>query len=217
MVNDTEAEFIRQVNNLIDKGYPKLAGLSERMFRTKLMPLKTAVRKVKNAKPDLEKGTLPFVLVIKSDWIPSDKMMKKVERAGKKGVVAMQPCRPDQFSAIESISIPEGQAYIIAGIDRGRKSLNVRPEDAMKTIKKARRSPLTIDEGIALVTHVPDFLMKNNCYSLLASRRKDQRVPAIWINGARAPKLGWCWDRNPHTWLGSASCKDRLGTADAGT
>ena len=33
-------------------------------------------------------------------------------------------------------------------------------------------------------------------------------VPAIWISN-RAPKLGWCWAGNPHTWLGSASCSDR--------
>ncbi|WP_407937642.1 DUF5701 family protein [Mycobacteroides franklinii] len=35
------------------------------------------------------------------------------------------------------------------------------------------------------------------------------RVPAIWISDGR-PKLGWCWDRNPHTWLGMASCRGRV-------
>jgi hypothetical protein len=38
----------------------------------------------------------------------------------------------------------------------------------------------------------------------------DRRVPALWISGG-APKLGWCWAGNPHTWLGSASCATRLG------
>ena len=70
--------------------------------------------------------------------------------------------------------------------------------------------PLTIDEGIAILTHHPDFLQKNNCFSLLASRCGDQRVPAMWISGG-APRLGWCWAGNPHTWLGSASCRSRIG------
>jgi hypothetical protein len=34
-------------------------------------------------------------------------------------------------------------------------------------------------------------------------------VPALWI-ADRAPKLGWCWDGNPHTWLGTASAAHRL-------
>ncbi|QZN87642.1 DUF5701 family protein [Cellulomonas sp. C5510] len=46
------------------------------------------------------------------------------------------------------------------------------------------------------------------CFSLLESRARNQRVPAVWIS-ARAPKLGWCWDRTPHTWLGAASAGGR--------
>ncbi|MEI2690845.1 MAG: DUF5701 family protein [Anaerolineae bacterium] len=48
---------------------------------------------------------------------------------------------------------------------------------------------------------------------LLASRCGDKRVPAFWLSQNR-PKLGWCWAGNPHTWLGSASCAERVGTAD---
>ncbi|WFF07707.1 DUF5701 family protein [Micromonospora sp. WMMD1076] len=29
-------------------------------------------------------------------------------------------------------------------------------------------------------------------------------MPALWISQG-APKLGWCWFGNPHTWLGSAT------------
>ncbi len=81
-----------------------------------------------------------------------------------------------------------------------------------KRLDRPNRSPLTIDEGVAIVTQFPEFLMKNNCFSLLASRHTgNQRVPAIWINANKNPNLGWCWDGNPHTWLGSASCSNRLG------
>ena len=77
-------------------------------------------------------------------------------------------------------------------------------EDATRTIRERGRTPLTIDEGIALVTQVPQALEKNKCFMLAGSRRHDRRVPALWIS-ERAPKLGWCWDGNPHTWLGTAS------------
>jgi hypothetical protein len=84
----------------------------------------------------------------------------------------------------------------------------VRPADAMPVIRSRGRTPLTIDEGIAVVTHAPHLLEKNKCFMLSGSRRNDRRVPALWIS-ERAPKLGWCWDGNPHTWLGVASAAGR--------
>ena len=51
------------------------------------------------------------------------------------------------------------------------------------------------------MTHAPDMLEKNKCFMLSGSRRDDRRVPAMWIS-ERAPKLGWCWDGNPHTRAG---------------
>ena len=122
----------------------------------------------------------------------------------------MNPRQPEDFNTIEKVKIPSGLAYLLTDIDRGQAFLNVRPEDALKTILQQNCSPLTIHEGIAVLTHYPEFLKKNNCFSLLASRYTDQRVPALWISQER-PKLGWCWDRNPHTWLGSASCRARVG------
>lgn len=201
--------FEEQVETLVSKGYPERAGWTEAAFRRRLAPLRQHVETLKSDTCDYEMGRLPFVVVITRDLVPVDAAMSLVERQGKSGHVAMEPVRPEDFAPI--LKIPPGGVYLLAGIDRGEESLNVRPEDALKMIRKKRRSPLTIEEGIALVTHHPDFLRKNHCFSLLASRRSDQRVPAIWIDGAKRPKLGWCWDRNPHTWLGSASCRRRIG------
>jgi len=84
----------------------------------------------------------------------------------------------------------------------------------MVSILDQRRTPITVDEGIALITHYPESLEKNNCFSLLGSRCGDRRVPALWISKG-APKLGWCWAGNPHTWLGSASCASRVARTGA--
>ncbi|WP_371413026.1 DUF5701 family protein [Thiomonas sp. X19] len=62
---------------------------------------------------------------------------------------------------------------------------------------------------------MPDFLQPNHCFSMLASRCGDKRVPALWLSESR-PKLGWCWAGNPHTWLGSASCANRVGVVRLG-
>jgi len=104
---------------------------------------------------------------------------------------------------------------LLLDIDRGKETINIRPADAFVIINEKARSPLTIDEGVALITHFPEFLKKNNCFSLLASRCPgNKRVPAIWINAQKQANLGWCWDGNPHAWLGSVSCQQRIGGND---
>ncbi len=208
---DLLVEFDRQLQNLIDKGYPQLTQLSEAVFRDTVNPLRRTLETLELPEVDLEQGKLPFVIVVKSDFVPAEQMMERVQKDGKNGVTILRPHTSTSFQVIGDVKIPDGNAYLLVDIDRGKESINMPPAEAMQHIKNANRSPLTIDEGIAIVTHYPQFLMKNNCFSLLASRTgSDQRVPAIWINGKKEPNLGWCWDGNPHTWLGSASGGRRL-------
>lgn len=204
-------EFDRQVENLIQKGYPKAAHLSPLDFLKQITPLKDKLLYLSLPEVDLEKGILPFVLVVKDQLINSERMMELVKKDGKNGVTILRPHTSQNFKTIDGMSIPDETVYLLIDIDRGKENINLPPSEALELIQKAGRSPLTIDEGIAVVTQFPEFLIKNNCFSLLASRTGlDQRVPAIWINAKKEPNLGWCWDGNPHTWLGSASCTQRI-------
>lgn len=204
-------EFNRQLDNLFQKGYPKAAGTSKEVFLQHFVPLRDKIINLDLPDVDLEKGTLPFVIVVSNELIDSEKAMSLVEREGKNGVTILRPHTSQNFKTIDGVTIPDTAAYLLVDIDRGKDNINLPPSEAKKLIKEDNRSPLTISEGVAIVTQFPEFLMKNNCFSLLASRTgNDQRVPAIWINSKKEPNLGWCWDGNPHTWLGSASCKERL-------
>lgn len=206
------AEFNKQVQNLIQKGYHKLSRLSENEFINLLNPLEAKVKELDLPDVDFVKGYLPFVIVIKSEMVPTINAMSLVVKDGKNGITKLFPHEPSDFSLIPDVSIPGNTVYLLVDIDRGKENINQPPSEAMKLISQKGRSPLTIDEGVSIITHYPEFLVKNNCFSLLASRHEgDQRVPAIWINAGKNPNLGWCWNGNPHTWLGSASCKTRLG------
>ncbi len=211
-VPDLSQDFSRQVENLVQKGYPQIAGMSTKRFRRLLEPLRDHIRFLKAPQANPAKGRLAFVVVVKSEWVASETAMSLVDYRGKSGSTRMYPHRTEDFDTIESVSIPNGCAYLLADIERGEKYVKLAPQEALKRIRARRRSPLTIDEGIAMVTQYPEFLAKNKCFSLLASRcAGDRRVPAIWINHEKQAHLGWCWDGNPHTWLGSASCGSRVG------
>lgn len=205
-------EFEKQVATLVSKGYPKLAQLSDESFKKRLSILEEMLPKDLDVEIDLEKGTLPFVIVVKSSMVQAEQAMSLIEKNGKQGITKLFPHTSTSFASIPEVEIPTSNMYLLINIDRGKETINLPPSEALTIIKQADRSPLTIDEGIAIVTQYPEFLIKNNCFSLLASRHEgDQRVPAIWINGQKQPNLGWCWDGNPHTWLGSASCEGRVG------
>jgi hypothetical protein len=203
--------FDSQVAHLLEIGYSEMAGLSVKEFLNHIEPLKQTIEVLVVPEIDLDEGRLPFVIVIKSDLVSTTTALKGIKRQGKQGMTNLFPREPEDFRPIDSVAIPKQAAYLLVDIDRGKTTINLAPNEAMKQIVEAKRSALTIDEGVAILTQYPEFLMKNNCFSLLASRHSsDKRVPAIWINGKKHPNLGWCWEGNPHTWLGSASCLGRL-------
>jgi hypothetical protein len=120
------------------------------------------------------------------------------------GEDGLSPYRP-----IAEVGSPPARVYALLGVERGEEFCGLAPAAALPALLQRGRTPLTIPEGIALVRAFPALLEKNRCFMLSGSRRGDRRVPALWISG-RSPKLGWCWDGNPHSWLGVASTRTRL-------
>ncbi len=195
-----------QVDRLVELGYPALAGMDEVAFRGLLAPM----REVASGLDRLDQRAP--LLVITRELIAPEARVPLLRLAGgkKPGIVDRNHDDLSTFNPLEMLDVPPGPAYLLVGVERGEEFCGVRPEEALPLILARGRTPLTIDEGIALVTQRPELLEKNKCFMLSGSRRNDRRVPALWIS-ERAPKLGWCWDGNPHTWLGVASTAGRVG------
>jgi hypothetical protein len=201
-----QAEFDRQVANLVAKGYPRLAGLSDEDFVSRLAPLQARL-----ADWPQEQSRLDFVIVVSAELVRPDQAIPLLTLKAKQGFTDVQPEDLAGFRPIEAVSVPDGPAYLLVDVDAGGDFLNVTPADALPKIVGGGRSPLTVEEGIAVVTQFPDLLATAR-FSLLGSRCGDRRVPAIWVSQGR-PRLGWCWEAAPHTWLGSASCAQRVGAS----
>jgi hypothetical protein len=116
----------------------------------------------------------------------------------------------ERFVPIEEVEVPPGEAYLLSDVTTGVEVRNVPPSQALPRILGAGRSPLTVEEGLAVVTHHPELLRTSCCFSLLGSRCGDKRVTALWVSKGH-PRLGWCFAGAPHTWLGSGSCAARIG------
>ena len=203
---DRRREFDRQVTTLLLKGYPELAGLNEDTFLRRVAPLRERLAELP---PTGDDSRIAFVLVVSSALVPPDGAMPVVDLDGRPGFTRMDADDLRRFTPVDGVDPPGGSAYLVADLDTGAGTRNVTPDEAISAIVRENRSPLTIAEGVALITHYPEVLVTKNCFSMLGSRCGDRRVTALWISGGR-PRLGWCWAGNPHTWLGSASCGSRV-------
>jgi Family of unknown function (DUF5701) len=208
-VTVSTSTFHAQLDHLVELGYPALANLDEPGFRDRLAHLEELVPGGPEAA-----DRVPFVIVVSRTLVDPYATVPLLRLVGGRepGVVDRNHAPGDlaTYHPLPELRVPDVPAYLLVGVERGEEFCGVPPEQALPVITGRGRTPLTIDEGIAVVTQAPRLLEKNKCFMLSGSRRHDRRVPALWIS-ERAPKLGWCWDGNPHSWLGVASAAGRVG------
>jgi hypothetical protein len=198
---ETELEFDRQIDALVMTGLPETLDLSEECFRASVEPLRDLL-------PPAPAGAgIPFVVVV--PHLPVLHVLGAVHTVGGAGFTTMAEDDLARFRPLPGLRVPTGP-YLLLDVDPGADTLNLPPAEVLPQMTAASRSPLTIAEGLALLVSDPGMLRGRNCFSLLGSRAGDKRVPALWVS-ARRPRLGWCYQGAPHTWLGSASCAGRLG------
>jgi hypothetical protein len=197
-------EFDRQIDQLIELGYPTLAGCTAESFRAELEPLRPSLPSASTMDGE---DHIPFVVVVNA--VPPAAAATLMTLNGRSAELMLTAEELDGFRPVPEIQVPQAFAYVLADIDTGSEFCNVPPRDSVPVIHSRGRTSLTIAEGIATVTVRPDMLRRNRCFSLAGSRCGDSRVPAVWIS-KNAPKLGWCWNGAPHTWLGTASARSRF-------
>jgi hypothetical protein len=196
-----------QAERLIELGVPELAGITEAR-------LKELASGFEHTDGLLVTGA------------PPSSLAPLLTHEGRPGFVVEDMTDVDEFTPIEEAAVPASGVYVVRGLDRGDEFANRTPEESLADIVAGDRFPLTVVEGLHWALQAPGVLERNHCFMTIGSRlrrhdgRYDARTPALWIsNGTgrdgpsrrNAPKLGWCWWRNRHTWLGVASCAERLG------
>lgn len=212
MLSDPVAEFDRQVDVLFER-------VSDGVFRYDLSKLQqqTAGLRPKiielDAAQNAREGNIPVVIVFKMQVASYDGLLSQLHHKGREGYIEMTPKNPEDFLNIDSLAVPEADIYVLWDVDTGRSMLNISPSDSVDMIESKGRTPLTMSEGIQCVLAIPEVLANKqrfNAIQMPGSRIEgDQRVPSIWISKG-APRLGWCWFGNVHTWLATASCKSRV-------
>jgi hypothetical protein len=198
---EAELEFDRQVDALATAGLPAHLDVSDRCFRAFLEPLRDLL-----PAPVEGASGIPFVVVVPD--LAVAEVLAGVHAVGGIGFTTMADDDVARFRPLPELDVPTGP-YLLLDVDTGADTMGQRPSEVLPGLLARGRSPLTIAEGLAVLVSDPGLLKSRNAFSLLGSRAGDKRVPALWTSEGR-PRLGWCYQGAPHTWLGSASCAGRL-------
>lgn len=205
----TAADIDSQARRLVELGVPGLGGIKKDEFMALVQSLPS------------RPGAL---LVVHPTLVPASRLATSLRRNGKAGFVVADMTDLDEFDAV--VNVPDAPIYAICDVDRGDDMRNWSPIEALPELTVRGRSPLTISEGISWLLQQPERLQSNYCFMTIGSRKRrrgnrfDARTPALWISGGTgsdgtanrgAPKVGWCWAGNRHTWLGFASAVERYG------
>lgn len=196
------------VRRLLDLGVPDIAGISARELTAHVRSL-----------PEDPAA----VLALHPRLVSARSLAGLVRRGQQEGFVVDDFTDLEEFSPIDGVVVPDRPVYLLHAPDRGDDLRNASPEEALPVILGRGRTPLTISEGLSWLLQEPDQLEPNHCFMTIASRKRvgarlDARTPALWISGGTgrdgrhrrgAPKVGWCWAGNRHTWLGFASALGR--------
>ncbi len=201
--------LLEQAERLIQLDVHTLAGIPE-----------VEIRRAVAAQP----GYRDALLVISREALSPSSIALLLRLDGKPGFVVEDMTDLDDFTPIAEAEPPESRLYLVHRVDRGDDLANWSPNEALSELVRQNRTPLTVAEGIHLLLQRPGLLERNHCFMTVGSRLRkpdgsfDARTPALWIsNGTgrdgttrrNAPKVGWCWAGNRHTWLGFASAERR--------
>lgn len=187
--------------------------------------LREAARQLEARTPE---GSL---LVITANLLPPSTLVPHLrapalgrDTGEREGFVVVDMPDVDDFAPATAAELPGAAVYAVTAPDRGDDMRNTSPAEAEVSLMSRDRSPLTLAEGVHWALQTPSVLARNACYMTIGSRLRkatgfDSRTPALWISNGTgrdgrerrgAPKAGWCWWNNRHTWLGFASGTARI-------
>lgn len=166
--------FNQQIEELLARGYSGAAGLSRDEFLNRFAPL----RKI------FQPGDL---IVVGKQLVSLPMQMAMTELNGKTGYTYLDL---NSLANIEETGIAT-LPYLIRDPENGSALKNCSLDYCLEQFAKQKRSGLTAEEGIALITHEPE-MMENCKINLLGSRCGSSYVVCLQIIDSR-PALGYNW------------------------
>lgn len=215
MPRPRRALHLARPRRIIIPALPDLAAQHARLTDLGLLP------------PPLPVGVEGDLLVLHPRHTPAAQLAGLLRLGDRAGFVVEDLTDLAEFGPSPGTVVPEADLYVVSTPERGDEFADQSPDEVDPVIRARGRGLMTVSEGICWALQQPEVIERNHCFMTTGSRRPgrrpgtlDSRVPALWISNGTgrdgrerrgAPKVGWCWAGNRHTWLGIASVGGRSG------
>lgn len=155
-MDSKERLFNEQIERVIARNFPSSANLSQDDFIERYIdPLRQVLIEHQLETEVLEK-CIPFLLVLPHNIVSLSYQLKVIRQTlNQKRLEYI--IKPEWFENAPGVSTPN-VPYLILDVDTGLTMTNITPAKCIEKFHQEGRSALTIDEGLALVTHFPEVL-----------------------------------------------------------
>ena len=146
-------EAQKQLDRIVALGYPDVADISAAAFRSLARPLIGALEH-----SDLGSNIL---LVPTRELVSPESLIARTSINRMAGFTTMPPRDIASFLPQDGFMPPEGPFYLVVNPHTGTCYVNREPDVARKLIDSDERLPLTLEEGLAIATQHPEWLLQS--------------------------------------------------------
>lgn len=220
----------KQINTIIERKLHIPTGLSESDFIDRhIMPIKQLL--VENDKDiKIEENYIPILIVIPNTIVPLSYQLEKL-RENINDIQLEHIIKPEWFENASGVSTPD-KPYLLIDVETGYTMKNTTPKNCVKIFNDQGRFALTVDEGIALISHFPkvleshwvdlpgsvlihkfvgeDVMKRGMLSSLPPAFAKTTFVPTLNYIYYNYLRLYYIYEVTETPYSGSASCANRL-------
>jgi len=148
--------FTEQTNRIIERKYHIIADLSETDFVHRYInPLKQMLVSL-NVDTEFLENRIPFILVVPHNIVSLSYQLESIRKIIDEKQLEYI-IKPEWFKNAPGVLTPD-KPYFLIDVETGYARQNITPKKCVKAFHDEGRFPLTIDEGIALITHFPEVL-----------------------------------------------------------
>ena len=151
-------EAQKQLDRIVALGYPDVADMSAAAFRALARPIIRALE-------DSDLGT-QILLVPTRELVSPESLIARTSINRMAGFTTMPPRDIASFLPQDGFEPPEGPFYLVIEPHTGTCYINREPDVARKLIDSDERLPLTLEEGLAIATQHPEWLLEKNGFNL---------------------------------------------------
>ena len=222
--------FAEQVNIIKEKKFHIPTGLSESEFvNSHIIPLEQLLAD-KDKDTKIEEGHIPILVVVPNSIVPLSYQLERI-RESIDDIQLEHLIKPEWFENAKGVSTPD-KPYLLLDVENGYAMKNKTPKQCVEIFNDQGRFALTVDEGIALISHFPEVLeshwvdlpgsvlihkfvgedvMKRGMLSSLPPAfAKATFVPTLNFIHYNYLRLYYIYEVTETPYSGSASCASRL-------